>query len=264
MEILKSIGPSGKLIALDQDASALERFRSLGRVPENLLLVHSNYVNADSVLNGLGVSTVNRIIIDIGLSSDQLADPVRGFSFASDGNLDMRMDPSGSITAADIVNTYSENELVALFQQHGEFRIARKAAYHIVRSRPLHHVQQLVKAIEKSLPPYISLEKGKRPAWARNHPATKIFQAIRVAVNRELEILEESLPKLFERLASRGRMAVISFHSSEDRIVKRAFLQWTQSKQAIKVIHKPVTADREECLSNPRARSAKLRVVEKL
>ena len=263
MEILKRIGPDGKLIGLDQDASALERFRLSHEMPPQLILRHANFSQTDKVLKTLKISSLNAILLDIGLSSDQLEEGERGFSFERPGPLDMRMNQTETVTAADILNGYSARDLENLFREHGEMRFARRIAEEIVKVRPLSTTSELVKAVERGIPEAMSRERGKRPAWARRHPATKIFQAIRVTVNQELEILKKSLPILFKRLKSRGKMAIISFHSSEDRIVKRTFLEWTQSEQALRITRKPVIAQREESLSNPRARSAKLRVVEK-
>jgi 16S rRNA (cytosine1402-N4)-methyltransferase len=180
----------------------------------------------------------------------QLADPARGFSFASDGALDMRFDARDATTAADLVNDLDEAELADLIFEYGEERASRKIARAIVRARPIATATQLARVIEIAL--------GRR---GRIHPATRTFQALRIAVNRELEVIENVLPQIVETLAIGGRVAIIAFHSLEDRIVKNYF----RSNQQLRVLTKhPIQATRAEELANPRSRSAKLRVAERI
>jgi len=223
------------------------------------------------VLDSLGVAQIDGALLDLGVSSRQLDAPERGFSFMHDGPLDMRMDPAGATTAADLVNTMSGEQLERIFRNLGEEPAARKVAARIVRDRivrPFTTTLQLAEAVEKVIP-----RRG------RMHPATRIFQALRIAVNRELEVLEEGLAALTLRLAPGGRLAVLTFHSLEDRIVKNFFKEraaefidrpeWPAPRPNPQFIFKlvnskPITAGDAEQRANPRSRSAKLRVAERL
>lgn len=256
----------GKVIALDRDASAIERAREA--IGEELIgrceLVQANFEDAPQVLDELGVDRVDGIAMDLGISSDQLDDPSRGFSFEEGGALDMRMDPSQGASAKDLVNTLEAGELTKILRDYGEEPKARRLARRIVEARPIEDAGQLAKLAE-------GLYRGR----SRVHPATRMFQALRIAVNDELGALERALESLPAFLAPGTRMAVVSFHSLEDRLVKRRFLALAHvdkdpvtgqpvREPDFKVItRKPVTAGENELAANARARSAKLRVLER-
>ena len=267
LEILKRIGPSGRLIGLDQDTAAIVRCRETLKDFQGQISLHSeNYRNAGNVLETLNIPALDAVILDVGLSSEQLEDAVRGFSFDRSGPLDMRMDPRASNRARDLVNDLSEDELERLFRELGEERWARRIAGNIFRERakqPIETTDDLVRVIEQALPRRTRFRKGHRPGWARRHPATRAFQALRIAANDELGALREGLPVLWKGIKPGGRLAVITFHSLEDRIVKHQFRMWAQTEGAVLLTKKPITATREEAVANPRSRSAKLRVVEK-
>jgi 16S rRNA (cytosine1402-N4)-methyltransferase len=220
-------------------------------------------------LQRLGWDHVDGIVIDLGVSSMQIDSPERGFSFLKDGPLDMRFDPSQQTSAADLVNTLSEADLADILWKYGDERLSRRIARSIVANRPFHTTLELAALIEKSV--------GK--SSGKIHPATRSFQALRIAVNGELDSLEEFLPQAIEALAPEGRLAVISFHSLEDRIVKQFFRKESSDcicppeqlvctcghVASIKEINRhPIEADEEEKANNPRARSARLRIAEKL
>jgi 16S rRNA (cytosine1402-N4)-methyltransferase len=232
-------------------------------------LAQASYTSLSTQLSRLGWDAVDGIVLDLGASSMQFDTPERGFSFLQDAPLDMRFGPHALQTAADLVNTSSERELADLIYQYGEERESRKIARAIVRARPLHTTRELVAAIES-----VSPRRGDRV-----HPATRTFQALRIAVNEELDSIEEVLPQATAALKPGGRLAVISFHSLEDRIVKEFFRE--QSKDRVnppyerlyeeerkatlkEVNRKPIVPSDEEIKNNPRARSAKLRIAEKL
>lgn len=273
-EMLKAIGPTGRLIALDQDPASLERCRkrfeaegSLGQVT----FCHENFENLDHELERLNVSQVDAVLLDIGFSSDQLEDGTRGFSFERPGPLDMRMNPNMEVPAKDLINHCSEQQLADLFWNYGHERFSRKFAKVICEYRarkPLETTQELVSALESALPYKIRKPDPSAPGRGRGtkskiHPATRVFQALRIAVNRELDVLREGLPRIWNCVKPGGRLAVISFHSSEDRIVKHQFQAWIKGGEGVGITKKPIEASREEEISNPRARSAKLRCVEK-
>lgn len=266
------IGAQGRLLALDQDAAALERAKAaLGTLVGRCLLVKANFAEMGHVADAHGIRTVDGVVLDIGISSDQLDAPERGFSFMRDGPLDMRMDRDRPKTAAELVNTLDESELANLLRRYGEEPRARGIARQLVRERqqaPLLRTAQVADAVMR-------VYGGRR---GRIHPATQTFQALRIAVNGELEALEQGLEAGLNLLAPGGRMAVISFHSLEDRLVKRCFAEhqgrweslqaggqkWVGRLPEVDVLtRKPVTATDEECQTNPRARSAKLRVAER-
>jgi 16S rRNA (cytosine1402-N4)-methyltransferase len=212
-------------------------------------------------MHDTGIEQVDGVVFDLGVSSPQLNEAARGFSFSSSGPLDMRMSGSGGRTAADLVNHLSEAQLADLIFYNGEERFARRIARGIVRAReqaPLLTTVDLVEVIRRTVP--AAYRHG------RIHFATRTFQALRIAVNRELDVLGEVLPQAVEVLRPGGRLAVISFHSLEDRIVKHAFRDWARGTPALVRIltKKPVEPLTEECVRNPRARSAKLRVAERL
>jgi len=268
--ILEASAPDGQLLGLDVDPQALALARKiLAPYEQRTHLVQASYTSLSRQLVELGWQAVDGIVLDLGVSSMQFDTPERGFSFMNDAPLDMRFGPSALQTAADLVNEYSEQELADLIYQYGEERDSRKIARAIVRARPLHTTRQLVAVIEA-----VSPRRGDRI-----HPATRTFQALRIAVNEELASVEEVLPQALAGLKSGGRLAVISFHSLEDRIVKDFFRE--QSKDLVnppyeqiyeeerkatlkEVNRKPITPGEDEIKSNPRARSAKLRIAEKM
>jgi len=266
------LAAGARVIGLDQDPEALvfasARIAGFG---EQFCSVHSSFARAGEVLDQLGVVMIDGALLDLGVSSRQLDAPERGFSFMRDGPLDMRMDPTNPISAADLVNTLGGEQLEKFFRNYGEEPAARRIAARLVRDRLVHPFRttlQLAQAVESVVP-----RRG------RMHPATRVFQALRIAVNRELEALSTGLEQLSQRLAVGGRFAVITFHSLEDRIVKTFFKErttafidrpeWPAPRpnplhifQAI--TGKPVTASDAEQRANPRSRSAKLRVVERI
>ncbi len=268
--IVKQIGAQGRFIAIDQDPAALERCRKLFQDHPQLSFCHENFRNIDKVLDSLNIRVVDAVILDVGFSSDQIEEDRRGFSFERSGPLDMRMNPQGSIQARDLIRDLSQPELEKVFREYGEIRGARWLAEVICeerKKRPIETTRDLVDAVERAWPPKTpssKSKKGSRPPWARRHPATRVFQALRIAVNDELNALEEGLEKGWQRLKAGGRIAVISFHSLEDRIVKNHFRQWYRNHEARLVTKKPVTPSREEIKDNPRSRSAKLRIAEKI
>jgi 16S rRNA (cytosine1402-N4)-methyltransferase len=179
----------------------------------------------------------------------------------------MRMDPEGPVTARDLVHDLSQEELAGIFREYGQERHAERFARAICEQQGtdgLETTGDLARVIENALPGSLRFQKGRRPVWMRRHPATRVFQALRIVVNRELEVLEQSLPLLWKRVRMGGRMAVISFHSLEDRIVKEIFRGLKRSGEAVLITKKPLVADRDEQRTNPRSRSAKLRVAEKV
>ncbi len=258
MALLKQIGPKGRLVGLDQDPEALERAQKTLRPYLNADYFQTHFSQIPEVLEHLNLNVVDAVLLDVGLSTDQLEAAERGFSFLKEGPLDMRMNPENPVTARDLINDLSEKELETLFWEYGEERWSRRIARAIVRERQKQAVETtgaLVKIIEKAIP---------TPArFGPRHPALRIFQALRIRVNGELDALEETLPKAFDALKAGGRLAVISFHSLEDRIVKQTFRRWAEEKKAKILTPKPVQASPEEIQKNPRSRSAKLRAVER-
>lgn len=273
-EVLKRLSPKGRLIGIDQDGEALqaagERLKEFGN---QVTLVRDNYCEIDRVLESLEIEKVDGIILDIGVSSYQLDNLERGFSYKSDAPLDMRMDTRQSLTAADVVNTYSEDELIAIIKDYGEERFARNIAKKIVQSRedkPLETTQELSEIIQSAIPMKAKAKGG--------HPAKKTFQAIRIEVNRELAVLKESIDKMIERLNPGGRICIITFHSLEDRIVKTKFREnenpctcppdfpvcvcGKKSKGRV-ITRKPIVPSEDEIAVNKRAKSSKLRIFER-
>ena len=260
------------VLALDLDECAIATARRvLAPYLDRVSFAHSSYVNMRAVANQRGWHEVDAIIMDLGLSSMQLDDPARGFAFRHEGPLDMRFDVmKKSATAEELVNTLPETELADLFFRYGEEKAARQIAGAIVAQRPLRSTGELASLVESAL--------GKRRRMAKIHPATKVFQALRIAVNQELDALEMALPIAVDLLRPGGRLAVIAFHSLEDRIVKRRFrglarevvappgmASIAEKRALVKLVNrKPIAPDEEERSRNPRSRSAKLRIVEKL
>lgn len=265
----------GRLIAIDRDAKALER--SMDRLEpfmDRISLVHANFRDMDAVLNNLGIDKVDGMLFDLGVSSPQLDESERGFSYMTDAPLDMRMDQSDSVSASDIVNTWSRDRIKRILYDFGEERYAPRIAEAITRYRQNKKIEttmELVDIIKSAMPAAALREK--------QHPAKRSFQAIRIAVNGELEAISQVLSTAADRLNIGGRLAVISFHSLEDRIVKNAitsrengctcprdfpvcacgFVQTLKS-----VSRKPILPEEDEIQENPRSRSAKLRVAERV
>ncbi len=265
--ILEKIGPEGKLIGFDQDPAAIARCRELFRGEPRVILVHENFRNLEKVFLKLKVTAFDAVLLDIGASSEQLADGKRGFSFQTEGELDMRMNPEVGPKASELLAQMSEAQLADLFYYYGEEHHSRRFARVIVEARrqhPLRTTEDLIHVLEQAIPAQLRFKKGKRPSWARRHPATKVFQALRIGVNDELNALKEGIAGAFHHLAKKGRLGVISFHSTEDRIVKQQFRKWADEDQGELIFRKPVVAKRSEILNNPRSRSAKLRVIEKI
>lgn len=262
---------TGRLIALDQDPDAIAAAGArLQGLPATV--VQANFVQMGEVLDGLGIPAVDGILLDIGVSSHQLDAPERGFSYHYDAPLDMRMSQSGE-TAAGLLARLSERELAEIFYRYGEEKFSRPIARAIVRQRdrqPIETTLQLAELVSANVP---------APARRDGHPARRVFQALRIAVNGELDCLSAALDTAFDRLAAGGRLAVITFHSLEDAMVKNRFAEWRQgcvcprdfpvcvcgrTPAAQPVLKKPATATPQELAENPRSRSAKLRCVEKL
>ena len=269
-EVLKR---GATLIGIDQDEDALKAARErLSAIGDKFTLVKSNFRDIKNVLSKLKIEKVDGIIADLGVSSYQLDEGSRGFSYMNDGELDMRMDRSAPLTAADVVNTYSEEELDRIISSYGEERWAKRIASFITEARRKGEIKttfELVSIIKAAVP------KGARQDGP--HPAKRTFQAIRIEVNRELEILEETIKDSVSVLKKGGRLGIITFHSLEDRIVKDTYLKLQKGctcppqfpicvcggKPSIKIItRKPIIPTEEELTINPRARSAKLRIAE--
>jgi len=259
----------GQVICLDRDAAALEHCKArLARFGNRAAYLHGNYSDLDKLLDGEGIGLLDGILMDCGVSSMQLDTPERGFSYRSAAPLDMRMDQTQSLTAAEVVNEWEYRRLVRILYDYGEERYAPQLARGIIAARPITAADELTEAITESMP-----ARGRREA---QHPARRTFQAIRIAVNGELDALEEALPKAIGRLKPGGRLAVISFHSLEDRIVKRVFAEAAKGCDcppsfpacvcgkvpAVKSIGR-FFPSRLEAEHNPRSASAVLRVAEK-
>jgi len=274
-EFLKKIGTEGKLIGIDKDREALNISKRRLKKYKNVIFVKGDFIEIKDIVKGLGFEKVDKVLADIGVSSYQIDEIERGFSFKSDGPLDMRMDKESDIKASDIVNGYSEKELEVIFKSYGEEKFSHRIAMRIKEvssEKKIETTAELKAIIVEALP--IKYKKT-----LRIDPATKVFQALRVEVNRELKALGGFLPQATRILKKGGRLGVISFHSLEDRMVKNFFRQELKgcvcpsdfpvcrcdNKPTLKAItKKPVMADKKEVNENPRSRSAKFRVVEKL
>lgn len=272
-EILIKSSPDGQVLGLDRDdeaiASAQERLRRFDR---RFAARQASFADAKEILTEIGWNGVDGVVLDLGISSHQIDSPERGFSFRAPSRLDMRMDRRQDLDAQEIVNSFSGDELERIFRDYGEDSAARRIAQAIVaerKQRPIQTTAELVRIVERV--------KGRRRRQI--HPATQVFQALRIAVNQELQHLERFLASGFEILRPGGRMAVISFHSLEDRMVKTAFRKWSRAclcpprmlrcqcgwSQKVQLItKKPIVPPASETAANPRARSAKLRVVERV
>lgn len=274
LEIVKKL-TSGKLICFDQDINAISAAKGkLKDFMDKTILVHSNFENLREELNKLGIETIDGFLVDLGVSSHQLDVPERGFSYMQDAPLDMRMDNNAELSAYDVVNTYSEAELKRVIKDYGEENWSARIAKLIVERRatmPIRTTFELVDAIKAAIP--------KKMRDENQHPAKRTFQAIRIEVNRELDVIEKTLLAAVEMMNEGGVLAVITFHSLEDRIVKNVFkkLQYSctcppefpvcicNSKQIVEIItRKPILPSENEVEMNPRSRSAKLRAARKL
>lgn len=273
-EIAKRLGETGRLVGIDQDETAIraagERLKPYG---DRVTIVRSNYCDAKEALTRLGISGIDGMLLDLGVSSYQLDTRERGFSYRFDAPLDMRMDQRQSITAKDIVNDYDERELTRIIRDYGEDKFAKNIARHIVEARgkkTIETTEELNEIIRAAIPAKMRAKGG--------HPSKRTFQAIRIECNRELEVLKEALSGLTELLNPGGRLCIITFHSLEDRLVKTAFKEAENPcicppgfpvcvcgrKSRGKVITgKPILPKEEELAANPRAKSAKLRIFEK-
>lgn len=254
--LLEKIQPKGKLIGIDLDCQSLARAQKkllTGEKIGSLDLFCDNFANIGDIISKLGLKGVDVILLDLGVSSYQLETSERGFSFMNDAPLDMRMSPDNPFSASVIVNNYPEEELIRIFRSYGEERFAKRIAQRIVRCRGKEQIKttgQLVEIIKKAAP----------SGWQRIHPATRVFQALRIEVNKELENLERFIAGFPQWLNPKGRVGIISFHSLEDRLVKRSFREYQKQGVIEIVTKKPVTPTAEEEKQNPRSRSAKFRV----
>ena len=272
-EILKRLSDKGRLIGIDQDAEAIEAATDrIGR-DERVSIVRNNYSELPAVLQELHIDKVDGILLDIGVSSHQLDTADRGFSYKSDAPLDMRMDQRQRITAADIINGYEEKELARVIREYGEEKFAQNIAKHIVQARaekPIETTFELNEIIKISIPARMRQD---------GHPSKRTFQAIRIECNRELEVLRDSIDAMIDILNPGGRLAIITFHSLEDRIVKNAFRNAENPcicppnfpkcvcgrvSKGRTVNKKPITATEEELRDNSRSKSAKLRIFERV
>ena len=243
---------SGSVIACDRDADSLRLgFGKAVGFAERIRAVHASFSGLRAALDSLGVSKVDGLVADLGASYLQLTDPSRGFSFMADGPLDMRMDRSQERTAGQIVNQFSERDLANLLFEYGQERRARRIARAIVRARPVHSTLELARVIEQAA-----------PRTSRLHPATKTFMALRIAVNREMEELGHLLESIPDLVRTGGRVVILTFHSLEDRRVKRAFQQYARQGRMRILTRHVVRPTPEEVHANPPSRSAKLRAAE--
>ena len=275
-EVAKRLSEKGRLIGIDQDADAIraagERLKPFG---DKVTIIRSNYANMKEELHAIGIEHVDGIVLDLGVSSFQLDTPERGFTYRdADAPLDMRMDDRQSLTARDIVNDYSEMDLYRIIRDYGEDKFAKNIAKHIVAARqvkPITTTGELTEIIRESIPMKMQVKSG--------HPAKRTFQAIRIELNRELDVLRDSLDGMIDLLDDGGRLCIITFHSLEDRIVKTIFRKNENpctcpsdfpvcvcgKKSKGKVItRKPILPSEQEMEENPRSKSAKLRIFERI
>ncbi len=252
--ILEKLQGQGKLYSFDQDGEVIDRLKNEAKAYSNWTLVHDNFAEIYNYCQQHTIEITGGILLDLGLSSIQLDDPNRGFSFQHDSKLDMRLNPDAELSADDVINSYNETELADLIYKYGEERKSRQIAATIIKNRPIHSTLKLGELIKTIY------ARGSNGKTFRIHPATQSFQALRIYINRELEVLEEILELDFTVLKPGAIIAIISFHSLEDRIVKNAFRKYAKEGQLEILTKKPIIASEEECKLNPRSRSAKLRV----
>ena len=273
-KILERLNEKGKLYCFDKDIAAIKvADERLSKISSNYQIVHSDFSNLKQRLNDLGVEKVDGILFDIGVSSYQFDTPERGFSYKYEAKIDMRMDQSQKLSAYEVVNNYSKEELIKIFFQYGEEKFAKQIAAKICEQRKIHPIEttfQLVEVIKSALPKKVLNQKG--------HPAKQVFQAIRIEVNDELFALTSAIEQALSMLNKGGRCAVITFHSLEDRIVKNKFkdvccvndnvkglASLKDNEQEFKLVNrKPIISNEQELMANNRAHSAKLRIIEKL
>ena len=268
-EIHKRI-KEGQLIAFDQDRDAIDHCKELFKDAPNVTIVHSNFSKLKEELESRNITLVDGIIFDLGLSSPEIDNEIRGFSFMKDAILDMRMDQSKDFSALNVVNEYPLHKLVDVFYQYGEESFSKPIAKKIIDNRPINRTLELVEVIKSAVP---------TKYFVTHHPERKIFQAIRIEVNDELKVLESVLPDAIDMLSPGGRISVITFHSLEDRITKQVFKKFSEVpeivkglpsipdefKPKIKLINKkPILPSKEEMEHNSRSKSAKLRIVERI
>lgn len=270
-KIAERLNKNGRLIAIDKDLDAIAVSKERLKEFDNVTFVHDDYKNLPQILDDLGIEKVDGILLDLGVSSYQLDNRSRGFSYMGDAELDMRMNREQSLTAKEVVNNYSESELVKIFFEYGEEKFSKKIASNIVKARPIESTGQLAEIIEKSYPAAVRFKGG--------NPCKRVFQAIRIEVNEELDGLYESLLNMARRLNTKGRMCVITFHSLEDRMAKNAFqylycdcicpphqpICTCDKRREVEIItRKPIVPNEKELEENKRSQSAKLRIIEKI
>ena len=272
-EIVKRLSPKGMLIGIDRDTEAINAAKNKLENYQNVKYIHGNHDDIEKLLTEIGINEVDGILLDLGVSSYQLDERQRGFSYMGEAKLDMRMDKSQNLTAKEVINTYKEEELAKIIMEYGEERFAKIIANNIVKARKIKEIEktsELVEIIKKSIP----MSKQKE-----GHPAKRTFQAIRIEVNNEIEPLFNTIKQSVKILKSKGRLCVITFHSLEDRLVKKAMQELEGictcpsdlpycvcgCKKEGKIINKkPIVATKEELANNSRAKSAKLRIFEKI
>lgn len=270
-EILQKLSPKGRLLAFDKDPLAISEGEALAREDARFSICHQSFVTLDQALQGRGITEIDGVLLDLGVSSPQLDEAERGFSFLRDGPLDMRMNTTVGNTATEWLNQASEGDIARVLKDYGEERFAKRIARSIVAQRQLAVIERTAQLAE--------IVAAANPAWERDkHPATRVFQAIRIFINNELQDLENALPKVVSAVRGGGRIVIISFHSLEDRIVKRFFrdqargqdlpkglpVMDSQIQRAVRIVGKPVKASQRELAENIRSRSAVMRVAEKL
>lgn len=260
IEIVKRISPNGKLIGIDRDDESLNIAKErLIDYSNQCIFVHDNFSNVDNILNSQGIRYVDGVLLDLGISSFQLDNPERGFSFSNEGPLDMRMDRNNSISAFDLINNLTQKEISSILWNFGQERFSNRIAKMIINHRnqsPINTTIELSNLILKAVP------HSKR--YYHIHPATRTFQALRIAVNHELDYLELFLKKIATFMNKKARICIISFHSLEDRITKINFLNLAKTSEFTLIVKKPISPNQQESKNNPRSRSAKLRVLERL
>lgn len=258
--IAPQIFPGGRIIGVDRDADSLKLAKeNLNFFAGQCELIHEDFRNIDKILDHLGVAHVDGMLFDLGISSYQLDNPQRGFSLKAEGPLDMRMDQESFLSAYDLINSLSEHELSLILRKYGEERMSHRIARFLVAQRqkgPLQSTKELCDVVLRAMP--------AKYRHQRIHPATRTFQAFRIAVNRELESIDIALNKAVNYLRKGARIGVISFHSLEDRIVKHVFKAFVNEKKVVLILKKPLYPQDQEIQRNPRSRSARLRVAERL